>query len=87
MLLKLFQLASLSMLILEPKLCGLGQLLGSEKTTYMVSDFAGDLKIDREYLISWKSKTNTSTNEWYLMDKVHANAFEAFGIYLPETRS
>jgi hypothetical protein len=64
-----------------------GTIVGFRKTTYKVSDFAGDLKTDREYLISWKIKTNTSTNEWYLMDKVHANAFEAFGFFSAESRS
>lgn len=64
-----------------------GSIMGFRETTYKISDFAGDLTTDREYLISWKSKTSTSTNEWFRMDKVHTDAFAAFGVFLAETRS
>lgn len=65
----------------------MASVVGFRKTTYKISDFAGDLKTDREYLISWKGKTKTSTNEWYPMDKVHTEAFEAFGFFSAESRS
>lgn len=64
-----------------------GSIVGFRETIYKITDFAGDLKTECEYLISWKSKTNTSTNEWFPMDKVHSDAFEAFGVFLAETRS